>query len=57
MKSLGTAIWQGLLSGAAARSRATAKTPEMLGIHGGISQALYWLAFEVSNVVVHGAKA
>ncbi len=57
MNSLGKAIWQGILSGAAARTRAAAKTPEMLGIHGAIAQALYWLAFEVANVVVHGAKA
>lgn len=57
MKSLGAALWSGILSGASARERAHAKTPESLGIEGGIAQALYWLAFEISNVVVHGARA
>lgn len=57
MKSLVTAVWQGILSGAAARERSQAKTPDSLGIHGSILAALYWLAFEISNVVVHGARA
>lgn len=57
MKSLGSALWHGILSGASARERAFAKTPDSLGIQGSIAHALYWLAFEVSNVVVHGARA
>lgn len=56
MKSLGFALWQGILSGASARDRASARAPQVLGIDGSIAQALYWLAFEVSNVVVHGAR-
>lgn len=57
MKLLVKAIWQGVLSGAAARERAQAKTPDSLGLHGSVLQALYWLGFEISNVVVHGARA
>lgn len=57
MKTLGFALWQGISSGASSRDRATARAPYDLGIDGSIAQAVYWLAFEVANVVVHGAKA
>lgn len=57
MKSLGFALWRGMMSGASARDRASARQPHDLGIDGNIAQALYWLAFEVANVVVHGARA
>ncbi len=56
MKSWGSALWHGILSGASARERAGAQSPKNLGIDGSIAQALYWLGFEVSNVVVHGAR-
>jgi len=56
MKSWGSALWHGILSGASARERAGAQSPENLGIDGSFAQALYWLGFEVSNVVVHGAR-
>jgi len=51
-----TALWQGMVSGASARERASARQPETIGIQGSIAQALYWLAFEISNVIVHGAN-
>ncbi len=57
MKAWGSALWHGIMNGASARDRASAQQPAMLGIDGSIAQALYWFAFEVSNVVVHGARA
>ncbi len=51
------ALWQGMLAGAAARDRTAAPGPQAHGYTSSVSQALYWLAFEVANVVVHGARA
>lgn len=51
------ALWQGMLAGTSARNRAAAPGPQAHGYTSGLSQALYWLAFEISNVVVHGARA
>lgn len=51
------ALWQGVLAGAAARERAGAPGPQAHGYTTSIAQALYWLGFEVANVVVHGARA
>jgi hypothetical protein len=56
MDSLRKALWQGVLNGSSYRDRTTAPRPEMLGFSGAIAQGLYYLGFEVANVVVHGAR-
>jgi hypothetical protein len=56
MQTLGKALWSGTISGASARTRNDARSPESLGFRGPISQALYWLAFEVANVIVRGPR-
>lgn len=53
---LGRALWQGILSGAASRDRASAARPESYGYKGSVAQACYWFGFEVANVVVHGTR-
>ena len=57
MQQFFDALWQGMLAGAAARERSGAPGPLAHGYTSNILQALYWLAFEISNVVVHGARA
>jgi hypothetical protein len=56
MRTLGEALWNGLLSGAFTRDRASAVPPAERGYAGPIAQALYWFGFELSNVVVFGAR-
>jgi len=56
MRTLGEALWNGLLAGAFERDRASAATPAERGYAGAIAQALYWFGFELSNVVVFGAR-
>ena len=51
------ALWKGVLGGAAARDRAREPGPETHGFTSSIAQALFWLGFELANVVVHGARA
>jgi hypothetical protein len=52
-----TALWRGLISGTQARERSGAPPPQHYGFDGSIAQALYWLGFEIGNVVVFGKKA
>jgi len=56
MATLVAAFWQGLLNGSNTRDRATARQPQELGYSGSLGQGLYWLGFQVSNVVVYGAR-
>ncbi len=56
MRTLGEALWNGLIAGGFDRDRASATPPEELGYTGSIAQALYWFGFEISNVVVFGAR-
>lgn len=57
MQHFVNALWQGILSGAAVRDRASAPKPESKGYSSGLAQGLYWLGFEVANVVVHGPRS
>ncbi len=56
MKTLGKSLWTGLITGASTRQKTAAPLPQALGYTGSISQALYWLGFEVTNAVVYGAR-
>jgi len=56
MRTLGEAFWNGLLAGGFTHDRASATPPEERGYTGPLSQALYWFGFELSNVVVFGAR-
>jgi len=56
MQTLAKSLWHGLLNGAGTRERASAPQPQSIGFTGSISQALYWLGFEVTNAVVYGAR-
>ncbi len=51
------ALWHGMQGGAAARDRAGVSGPQTQGYTSSIAQALYWLGFEIANVIVHGARA
>jgi len=57
MQQVFDALWQGILAGAAVRERSAAPGPQAHGYTSNILQALYWVAFQISNVVVHGARA
>jgi hypothetical protein len=52
-----SALWRGLVSGTQARERSGAPPPQHYGYDESIPQALYWLGFEIGNVVVFGKKA
>jgi hypothetical protein len=56
MEPLRKALWQGIVNGSSYRDRAAAPRPETIGFPGAIAQGLYYLGFEVANVVVHGAR-
>jgi hypothetical protein len=56
MRTLGEALWNGLLAGGFTKDRASATPPEARGYTGPIAQALYWFGFEISNVVVFGGR-
>ena len=51
------ALWQGMLAGISARTRAAAPGPQAHGYTSSLSQASYWLAFEIASVVAHGTHA
>ena len=57
MQQLFDALWQGMLAGTSARTRAAAPGPQAHGYTSSLSQALYWFAFEIASVVVHGTHA
>jgi hypothetical protein len=56
MDTLRSALWQGLINGAAARDRAAAPRPESLGFSGATTQGLYYFGFELANALVYGAR-
>ncbi len=57
MQQVFDALWQGMLAGTSARNRAAAPGPQAHGYTSSLSQASYWLAFEIANVVVRGTHA
>ena len=56
MPSFIEALRTGILSGAQTRTRDAALLPQRYGLSDSISQGLYWLGFEVANIVVYGAR-
>jgi hypothetical protein len=56
MDTLRRALWQGIVNGSSYRDRTAAPRPENIGFTGALAQGLYYLGFEVANVVVHGAR-
>lgn len=49
-----SALWHGIVAGAAAKSASAAPQPTYTGLFGSVASALYALGYTVAAIVVHG---